>query len=152
VRSEEYPRCLKYIIIPRSGVMKTQLELIVTHEVITIHTDSVHMAANLNYTENPCGYISNKCSCPCGYISFFLFSLSLYPAPPLSYTLPPFLSLYLSSPPVVYLLPSSHSLTLYLPLCLLVPHSLFLLLSPFHTLFLPLSASPLPTLQGNKCP
>jgi hypothetical protein len=64
VRSEEYPRWPKYIIIPRSGVMKTQLEVLVTHENITIHIDSVHMAANLNYTADPCGYISNSCSWP----------------------------------------------------------------------------------------
>jgi hypothetical protein len=55
---------IKYIIIPISGVMKTQLEVLVTHENITIHNDFVHMASNLNYTADPCGYISNSCSWP----------------------------------------------------------------------------------------
>jgi hypothetical protein len=30
--------------------VETQLEVIVSHENITIHNDFVHMAANLNYT------------------------------------------------------------------------------------------------------
>jgi hypothetical protein len=41
--------------------MKTQLEVLVTHENITIHNDFVHMHANLNYTIYPCGPISNSC-------------------------------------------------------------------------------------------
>jgi hypothetical protein len=60
VRSEEYLRWPKYIIIPRSGVMETQLDELVAHKNITIHTDFVHMAANLNYTADPCGNIPNK--------------------------------------------------------------------------------------------
>jgi hypothetical protein len=44
--------------------MKTQLEVLVTHENITIHNDFVHMDSNLNYIADPCGYISNSCSCP----------------------------------------------------------------------------------------
>jgi hypothetical protein len=64
VRSEEYLRWPKYIIIPRSGVMETQLEVLVTHENITIHNDFVHMAANLNYTADPCGNIPNSFSWP----------------------------------------------------------------------------------------
>jgi hypothetical protein len=44
--------------------MKTQLEVLVTHENITIHDDFVHMATNLNYTADTCGYISNSCSWP----------------------------------------------------------------------------------------
>jgi hypothetical protein len=64
VRLEEYQRWLKYIIITRSGVMKTQLEELVTHEHITFHVGSIHMAANMNYTADPCGYISNNCSWP----------------------------------------------------------------------------------------
>jgi hypothetical protein len=39
-----------------------QMEVLVTHEAITIHIDFVHMASNLNYTTDPCGYISNSCS------------------------------------------------------------------------------------------
>jgi hypothetical protein len=50
-------RWSKYIIIPISGVMKTQLEVLVAHENITIHNDFVHMAANLNYTTDPWRYI-----------------------------------------------------------------------------------------------
>jgi hypothetical protein len=57
VRSEEYLRWLKYIIIPRSGVMETKLDELVSHENITIHIDFMHMAANLNYNANPCGNI-----------------------------------------------------------------------------------------------
>jgi len=37
VRSEEYLRWPKYIIIPRSGLMETQLEVLVSHENIRIH-------------------------------------------------------------------------------------------------------------------
>jgi hypothetical protein len=44
--------------------MEAQLEEIVTHENITIHGDFVHMAANLNYTADPCGNIPNICPCP----------------------------------------------------------------------------------------
>jgi hypothetical protein len=44
--------------------MKTQLEELVTHEHITFHVDSIHMVANMNYTADPCGYISNNCSWP----------------------------------------------------------------------------------------
>jgi hypothetical protein len=64
VRSEEYLRWPKYIIIPRNGVMETQLEVLVTHENITIHNDFVHMASNMNYTADPCGNIPNSCSWP----------------------------------------------------------------------------------------
>ena len=64
MRSEDYLRWPKYIIIPRSGVMKTQLEELVAHENITIHDDFVHMAANLNYTTDPCGNIPNSYSWP----------------------------------------------------------------------------------------
>jgi hypothetical protein len=39
--------------------MKTHLEVLVTHDNITIHNDFVHMATNLNYTVYPCGYTSN---------------------------------------------------------------------------------------------
>ena len=63
--SSEYLRWLKYIIIPISGVMETQLDVLVSHENITTHNDFVHMAANLNYTTDPCGNISNSCSWPC---------------------------------------------------------------------------------------
>jgi hypothetical protein len=52
-----YLRWSKYITIPRSGIMETQLEVIVTHYNITIHNEFVHMAANLNYTAYPCGNI-----------------------------------------------------------------------------------------------
>jgi hypothetical protein len=62
VRLDEYPQWSKYSIIPRSGVMKTQLEEIVTHEHITINIESIHMATNLNYTVDLCGYISNSYS------------------------------------------------------------------------------------------
>jgi hypothetical protein len=55
---------MKYIIIPRSGVMETQLEELVAHENITICTDFAHMAANLNYTADPCENIPNNCSWP----------------------------------------------------------------------------------------
>jgi hypothetical protein len=44
----------KYIIIPRSGVVRTQLEELVSPENFTIHIDYVHMAANLDYTADPC--------------------------------------------------------------------------------------------------
>jgi hypothetical protein len=44
--------------------MKTQLEVLFTHENITIHNDFVHMDSNLNYIVDPCGYISNSCSWP----------------------------------------------------------------------------------------
>jgi hypothetical protein len=44
--------------------METQLEVLVAHENITIHNDFVHMAANLNYTADPCGNIPNSCSWP----------------------------------------------------------------------------------------
>jgi hypothetical protein len=64
VRLEDYLRWPKYIIIPISGVMKTQLEVLVAHENITIHNDFVHMASNLNYTVDPCVNISNSCSWP----------------------------------------------------------------------------------------
>jgi hypothetical protein len=64
VRSEEYLRWPKYIIIPRIRVMETQLEVLVSHENITIHNDFVHMVANLNYIANPCGNIPNSCSWP----------------------------------------------------------------------------------------
>jgi hypothetical protein len=56
-----WKRC---IIIPRSGVMRTQLEKPVTHENITIHIDSIHMASNIDCTVDPCEYISNNCSWP----------------------------------------------------------------------------------------
>jgi hypothetical protein len=62
VRSEEYLRWPKYIIIPRNRVIETQLEVLVTHENIAIHNDFVHMDANLNYTANPCGNIPSSCS------------------------------------------------------------------------------------------
>jgi hypothetical protein len=42
--------------------MKTQLEVLVAHKNITIHNDFVHMAANLNYTIDTCGDMSNSCS------------------------------------------------------------------------------------------
>jgi hypothetical protein len=64
VRSEEYLRCPKYIIIPRSGVIENQLDELVAHKNITIHTDFVHMVVNLNYIANPCGNIPNNCSWP----------------------------------------------------------------------------------------
>jgi hypothetical protein len=57
-------RWTKYIIIPKSGVMKTQLEVLVDHKNITIHNDFVHMDSNLNYIVDPCGNISNSCSWP----------------------------------------------------------------------------------------
>jgi hypothetical protein len=44
--------------------METQLEVLVTHESITIHNDFVHMVDNMNYTTNPCGNIPNSCSWP----------------------------------------------------------------------------------------
>jgi hypothetical protein len=37
--------------------MGTRLEVLVTHENITIHNDFVHMVVNLNYTADPCGNI-----------------------------------------------------------------------------------------------
>jgi hypothetical protein len=49
---------------PRSGVMKTQLEVLVSHKNITIHNDLVHISANLTYTADICGNISNNCSWP----------------------------------------------------------------------------------------
>jgi hypothetical protein len=61
VRSEEYLRWPKYIIFPISVVMETRLEVLVSHENITIHNDFVRMAANLNYTADPCGNIPNSC-------------------------------------------------------------------------------------------
>ena len=64
VRSEEYLRWPKYIIIPRSGVMETQLEVLVTQENIIIHNDLIHMDSNFNYTANPCENIPNRCSWP----------------------------------------------------------------------------------------
>jgi hypothetical protein len=64
VRSEEDLQWTKYIIILRSGVMETQLELLVTHKNITIHNDFVHMVANLNYTADPCRNISISFSWP----------------------------------------------------------------------------------------
>ena len=42
--------------------MKTHLEVLVDHENIIIHNDFVHMATNVNYTTDPCGNISNRCS------------------------------------------------------------------------------------------
>jgi hypothetical protein len=57
-------RWKKYIIILRSGVMRTQLEKLVTHENITIHIDFVYMDANMDCTVDPCEYISNSCSWP----------------------------------------------------------------------------------------
>jgi hypothetical protein len=50
---------MKYIIIPRSGVVRTQLEELVSRENIIIHIDSIHMGDNLGYTADPCGYIEN---------------------------------------------------------------------------------------------
>ena len=44
--------------------METQLEVLVSHENITIHNDFVQMAANLNYTADLCGNIPNSFSCP----------------------------------------------------------------------------------------
>jgi hypothetical protein len=65
VRLDEYLRCRKYIIRPRSGLMETQLDELVSHENITICTDFVaHMAANLNYTADPCENIPNNYSWP----------------------------------------------------------------------------------------
>jgi hypothetical protein len=64
VRSKEYLRWPKYIIVPISGVMETQLEVLVVHENITIHNDFVHMDSNLNYTAYPLGNIPNRCSWP----------------------------------------------------------------------------------------
>jgi hypothetical protein len=55
---------MKYIIIPISGVMGNQLEELVSPENITICIDFAHMAANLNYTADPCENIPNKCSWP----------------------------------------------------------------------------------------
>jgi hypothetical protein len=55
---------MKYIIIPRSGVMENQLEELVSHENITICIDFVHMATNLNYTTYPYENIRNNCSWP----------------------------------------------------------------------------------------
>jgi hypothetical protein len=64
VRLDEYLRWMKYIIIPRSGVMETQLDELVSHENISINNEFVHMASNLNYTADPCGNIPNSCSWP----------------------------------------------------------------------------------------
>ena len=64
MRSKEYLRWPKYIIIPRSGVMETQLEELVSHKNIKICSDFAYMAANLNYTVDPCGNIPNICPCP----------------------------------------------------------------------------------------
>ena len=64
MRSEEKMRWKIYIIISRSGVMSSQLEVLVTHENITIHNEFVHMVSNLNCTVDPCGYISNSFSWP----------------------------------------------------------------------------------------
>jgi hypothetical protein len=44
--------------------METQLEVLVTHENITIHNGFVYMDANLNYAADPCGNISNSFSWP----------------------------------------------------------------------------------------
>jgi hypothetical protein len=44
--------------------METQLEVLVTHENITTRNEFVHMDANLNYTTDPCGNISNSFSWP----------------------------------------------------------------------------------------
>jgi hypothetical protein len=57
-------RWLKYIIIPRSGVMETQLDELVSHKNITIHNDFVHMDDNSNYIAHRCGNIPNSFSCP----------------------------------------------------------------------------------------
>ena len=57
---KEYLQWLKYIIIPRSGEMDTQLDELVAHENISIYTDFAHMDANLNYTANPCENIPNN--------------------------------------------------------------------------------------------
>jgi hypothetical protein len=64
VRSVKIMQWLKYIIIPKSGVMKTQLEVLVTHENITIQNDFVDMDSKMNYIEDPCGYILNSFSWP----------------------------------------------------------------------------------------
>ena len=64
MRSEEYLRWSKYIIIPRSGVMGTQLEELVAPKNITICIDFAHMAANLNYSVDPSENIPNRCSWP----------------------------------------------------------------------------------------
>ena len=64
MRSEEYLRWPKYIIIPRNGVMETPLDELVSHENIKICTDFVHMDANLNYIADPCENISNNCPWP----------------------------------------------------------------------------------------
>jgi hypothetical protein len=64
VSSKKQSRWPKYIIISRSGVVKTQLEELVSHENITIHIDFVHMDSNLDYTVDPCEYITNSCSWP----------------------------------------------------------------------------------------
>jgi hypothetical protein len=48
---------MKYIIIPRSGVVETHLDELVSHENIKIYDNFVHMDANLNYTTDPCGNI-----------------------------------------------------------------------------------------------
>jgi hypothetical protein len=40
------------------------MEELVTGENITIHIDSVHMVANIDYTVDTCGYIKNSCSWP----------------------------------------------------------------------------------------
>ena len=61
---EEYLQWPKYIIFTISVVMETWLEVLVSHENITIHNDFVHMAGNMNYTVDPCGNIPNSCSCP----------------------------------------------------------------------------------------
>jgi hypothetical protein len=62
VRSEEYLKWTKYIIIPISGVMETQLDELVSHDNITIYTDFAHMAENFNYTADPCENIPNNSS------------------------------------------------------------------------------------------
>jgi hypothetical protein len=49
----------EYIIIPRSGIVRTQVEELVTRQNITIHTESVHMVSNLNYTIDPYEYKVN---------------------------------------------------------------------------------------------
>jgi hypothetical protein len=64
VRSEEYLECPKYIIIPISGVMETQMEELVAHGNITICIDFTYMAANLNYIVEPCENIPNSFSWP----------------------------------------------------------------------------------------
>ena len=44
--------------------METHLDELVAHENITICIDFAHMAANLNYTADPCENITNGFSFP----------------------------------------------------------------------------------------